>query len=121
MMGGGQASSEVVALLEDSADSFRWAAATTGSQNAAGYQLASQKAVMAIGGFNGSDPAPTLEQFKEYVSQGLIHYYIAGGDMGGNQMGGSNTASEIESWVEENYTATTVDSVTIYDLTQSAS
>ena len=73
---------------------------------------------MAIGGLNGSDPAPTLEQFKSYVKQGLIHYYISGGGMGGNQMGGSDAASEIASWVAENFEAQTVDGVTIYDLTE---
>ena len=33
---------------------------------------------MAIGGFNGSDPSPTLAQFKQYVADGEIHYFIAG-------------------------------------------
>ncbi|MDN6459131.1 hypothetical protein [Bifidobacterium mongoliense] len=83
--------------------------------------MASQKAVMAIGGFNGSDPAPTLKQFKEYVQQGLIHYYIASSSGGGTQMGGSGSASEISSWVAEHYTATTVDGVTVYDLSAEAS
>ncbi|WP_258184534.1 glycosyltransferase family 39 protein [Bifidobacterium sp. UTCIF-37] len=121
LLGGGTASEEVVAMLKENADQYRWAAATTGSQNAASYQLASEQAVMAIGGFNGSDPAPSLEQFKSYVEQGLIHYYISGGGMGGRQLGGSDAASEIASWVSEHYEAQTVDGVTIYDLTSSAS
>lgn len=120
-MGGSSASSKIVSMLEQSSSSYRWAAATTGSQNAASYQLASQKAVMAIGGFNGSDPAPTLKQFKEYVPQGLIHYYIASSSGGGTQMGGSGSAAEISSWVAEHYTATTVDGVTVYDLSAEAS
>lgn len=86
LLGGGRSSSKIVAKLEKSSDSYRWAAATTGSQQAAGYQLASQKPVMAIGGFNGSDPYPSLEQFKQYVKDKQIHYYIAG-EMGGHQMG----------------------------------
>ena len=115
---GGRSSSKVVAMLEKSSDSHRWAAATTGSQQAAGYQLASQKPVMAIGGFNGSDPYPSLEQFKQYVKDRQIHYYIAG-EMGGHQMGGgSDTATQISQWVAKHYTATTVDGVTVYDLTQ---
>ena len=120
-MGGSSASSKIVSMLKKSSSSYRWAAATTGSQNAAGYQLSSQKAVMAIGGFNGSDPAPTLKQFKQYVKKGLIHYYIASSSMGGTQMGGSGSASKIASWVAAHYKATTVDGVTIYDLSQSAS
>ena len=114
--GDGSSNSEVAALLQQNASGYRWAAATTGSQSAAGYQLASELPVMAIGGFNGSDPAPTLEQFQEYVEQGLVRYYLAGGGMGGAQMGGSSAASEIEAWVEETFEAQTVGGVTVYDL-----
>ena len=117
LLGGGRSSSKIVAKLEKASDSYRWAAATTGSQQAAGYQLASQKPVMAIGGFNGSDPYPSLEQFKQYVKDKQIHYYIAG-EMGGHQMGGSDTATQISQCVAKHYTATTVDGVTVYDLTQ---
>lgn len=118
ILGGSGAStnSELVELLIEGGSGYRWAAATTGSQNAAGYQLASELPVMAIGGFNGTDPAPTLEQFKAYVAAGLVRYYIAGGGMGGSQMGGSSAASEIEVWVEETFEAQTVGGVTVYDL-----
>ena len=118
--GGTSANDSLVELLTQNASGYRWAAATTGSQNAASYQLASELPVMAIGGFNGSDPAPTLDEFKAYVAQGLIRYYIAsggmGGGMGGTQMGGSSAASEIVEWVAQNYTAQTIGNTTIYDL-----
>ncbi len=118
LLNGTDASDELVALLTENASGYRWAAATTGSQNAASYQLASGLPVIAIGGFNGSDPAPTLEQFKSYVEQGLIRYYISSGGMGGTQIGGSDTASQIASWVQENFTAQTVGTATVYDLAQ---
>ena len=54
-------------------------AAAVGANNAAGYQLASQQPVMAIGGFNGSDPSPTLAQFQQYVADGQVHWFIDGG------------------------------------------
>ena len=120
LFGGGSANESLVELLTQNASGYRWAAATTGSQNAASYQLASELPVMAIGGFNGSDPAPTLDEFKAYVAQGLIRYYIAsggmGGGMGGTQMGGSSAASEIAEWVAQNYTAQTIGNTTVYDL-----
>ena len=121
-LGGSGASnnSAVVSLLKKDADKYRWAAATTASQSAASYQLASEEPVMAIGGFNGTDAYPTLAQFKEYVKQGLIHYYISGGEMGGGQQnGGSSNASQIAQWVAKNFTAKTVNGTTIYDLTAS--
>ena len=107
-------------MLSEDADSYTWIAATIGANSAAGYQLATGDPVMSLGGFNGSDPYPTLEQFQQYVADGEVHYYIAGGGFGGGggQMGGSSTTSEIQSWVEDNFTATTVDGVTLYDLTQ---
>lgn len=116
--GGASTSTELIALLQEDAPKYRWAAATTGSQSAASYQLASEVPVMAIGGFNGTDNYPTLEQFKEYVSKKLIHYYIAGNSMGGQANGGSSAAEQITQWVQENFTAQTIDGVTVYDLTQ---
>jgi 4-amino-4-deoxy-L-arabinose transferase-like glycosyltransferase len=118
LLGGASASSEVTAVLEADADDYTWAAATTGSNNAASYQLASGAAVMPIGGFNGSDPSPTLEQFKQYVADGEVHYYI-GGSVGSSN-GGSDAASEIASWVADTFTAQTVDGVTVYDLSSGA-
>ncbi len=109
------------ALLAD-ADGFTWVAAAVGANSAAGYQLATERPVLAIGGFNGSDPAPTLAEFQALVGAGEIHYFISGGQgFGGGQMGGSQSSSEIADWVAQNFTATTVDSVTLYDLTGSAS
>lgn len=120
LLGGAEVSDEVAELLLENADSFTWAAATTGSQNAAAYQLATEEPVMPIGGFNGSDPSPTLEEFQELVERGEIHWYIGGGGMGGGRMGGSNVSAEIQAWVEDTFTATTIDDVTLYDLTASA-
>ena len=95
------------------------------SNNAAGYQLGSGEPVMAIGGFNGTDPAPTLVQFEKYVAEGKIHYYIASGGGGfggfGGGAGGSGDASQITSWVESHFTAQTIGGVTVYNLTTGAS
>lgn len=106
-------------LLAADADDYTWAAAAIGSQNAASYQLATGDPVMAIGGFNGSDPSPTLSQFKEYVEDGRIHYFVAGGTGGGGGMGGgSGTSSQISAWVEKTFEEVTAGSATFYDLTR---
>ena len=109
----------VVTALQADAASYTWVAAAVGSQNAAGLQLATEEPVLAIGGFNGSDPSPTLEQFQQYVADGEIHYFLEGGGFGG-QNGGSSASSEIAGWVEQNFTSVTIDSRTFYDLTQPA-
>ncbi|ADJ48483.1 glycosyl transferase [Amycolatopsis mediterranei S699] len=110
-MGGFDDSSSAVGSLL-AKTTTKWAAATTGSQSAASLELASGKAVIGIGGWSGSDPAPTLAEFKAYVAAGEVKYYIEGG-RGGGPGGGS---SEITDWVTANFTATTVDGQTVYDL-----
>jgi 4-amino-4-deoxy-L-arabinose transferase-like glycosyltransferase len=118
--GGGQAAnSALTALLK--ASTTKWAAAAIGSQSAAPYELASGKAIMAIGGFTGSDPSITLAQFEKLVAAGEIHYFIGGGNAGGGPGGGSSVNSEISSWVQSHFTATTVGGTTVYDLTKATS
>ncbi|CAN5557475.1 glycosyltransferase family 39 protein [soil metagenome] len=119
LLEGSQSSTAITTLLQTDADSYTWAAAAIGSNSAAGYQLASQESVMPIGGFNGSDPSPTLAQFKSFVANGEIHYFIAGGGSLGGGRGStsdSGTGSEISTWVTATFTARTVGGVTIYDL-----
>jgi 4-amino-4-deoxy-L-arabinose transferase-like glycosyltransferase len=106
----------LTALLEVNAGNYRWVAATVDANSAAGYELATGEAVMAIGGFNGSDPAPTLAEFQAYVARGQVHYFIAGGMRGS----GAGPANTIASWVAQNFATTTVDGVTVYDLTSPA-
>jgi 4-amino-4-deoxy-L-arabinose transferase-like glycosyltransferase len=125
-LSGSQSNSALNALLKADASRYTWAAATVNSNNAAGYQLGNGEPVMAIGGFNGTDPAPTLAQFEKYVSEGKIHYFIGGGGAGGGGFAGfggaggsgsSDDASQITSWVESHFTAKSVGGVTVYDLT----
>ncbi|MEU5140759.1 glycosyltransferase family 39 protein [Streptomyces sp. NPDC021139] len=116
LLNGAEVGSAAKKLLETDADAYTWAAAAIGSQNAASYQLGTGAPVMAIGGFNGTDPSPTLAQFKQYVADGRIHYFIGGGT-GGGMGGDSGTASQITSWVEANFKEVTVGSATFYDLT----
>ena len=123
-------SSQMKALLEADADSYTWVAAAVGSQNASGYQLATGKPVMPVGGFNGSDPSPTLAQFQRWVAAKKIHYFIGGGGFGGGgfgvrggtagNTGGSSDSSQIAAWVAQNFTAQTVGNTTVYDLTAPA-
>ena len=113
-------STEVVSALSADADSYTWVAAAVGSQNAAGLQLATEQPVMALGGFNGTDPSPTLAQLQAYVASGQIHYLLASGGMG--VMGGSSTetstTSQILAWAAASYQTVSIDGTTFYDLTQ---
>ncbi|GGK65187.1 ArnT family glycosyltransferase [Nocardia camponoti] len=116
-MGNEKMSDKVVAMLDQNHAQYRWAAATVSSMAQGPYQLGSDGEVMAIGGFSGGDPSPTLDQFKQYVSNGDIHYFIAANQARPGRAGTDSEASKITAWVKENYQPTEVDGVTLYDLT----
>jgi 4-amino-4-deoxy-L-arabinose transferase-like glycosyltransferase len=101
------------ALLK--ASTTKWAAAGIGTQQTAELALSTGKPVLAIGGFSGRDPAPTLGQFRQYVANRQVHYFVEGGRMGG--FGGRGGSNQISTWVQANFTATTVGGTTVYDLT----
>jgi 4-amino-4-deoxy-L-arabinose transferase-like glycosyltransferase len=109
-------SKALVAALKKNASSYTWVAAAVGSTSAAGVQLATDEPVMAIGGFNGTDPSPTLAEFKADVAAGEIHYFLAGGSGRGGGVGSSQSSSAIAAWVAETFTSKTVGGVTLYDL-----
>jgi 4-amino-4-deoxy-L-arabinose transferase-like glycosyltransferase len=114
LLNSGTASAALTAALKKNASDYRWVLATVAGQNAAGYQLAADEPVMAIGGFNGTDPHPTLAQFKAIVRAHEIHYFI-GADFSGSSTG-SKDAEKIAAWVEANFSSTTIGGATVYNL-----
>ena len=112
LLGAPTPSAELVAALKEGASNYTWSAAVVGSNNAAGYQLATELPVMAVGGFNGTDPSPTLAGFQDLVAQGKIHYFIAGGAMRSST--GSDAAAQIAQWVADNFTSQNIGGTTVY-------
>ncbi len=118
MAGGGgpgseTASAELTALLKSS--DAKWSAIVSGATQAASLELATGTSVIALGGWNGGDPYPTLAQFQAMVDRGEIGYFISGGGMGG-MGGGRGGNSEVATWVAANYQAQTVGNATVYKL-----
>lgn len=119
----------IVDRLKNSDVHARWAMAVSGSQTAALYQLASGRAVMAVGGYNGTDPFPTLKRFVSLTRRGDIRYYLdsvqndeetgastsSNGDSG-LQFGGSVESRRISVWVRHHYRAQVIDDLVLYDL-----
>lgn len=115
-MGGEESNAELTAMLKKS--DAKYSAATVGAATASSDMLASDTDVLDIGGWMGSDPYPTLDEFTSMVEKGEIQYFVSGGMGGGGGMGGSSSSTEIQEWVTENFTATTVGSATVYDLSK---
>ena len=87
LLNASEPSKALTALLKKDSSHYTWVAATVGANEAAGYQLATGDPVMAIGGFNGTDPYPTLAEFEVLVHEGKVHYFIAGGMAGPEEAG----------------------------------
>ncbi len=122
LLNGSTPSAALTSLLEQGSSKYTWVAAAVGSNTAAGYQLATSSPVMAIGGFSGTDPTPTLAQFQADVARGRIHYFIAGGAGTGRGVGGTtdSDATQISGWVTTHFSSQSVSGVTVYDLSQPA-
>ena len=108
-------SSALTKLLEQDASGYKWVAATEGSEAAAPLELATGDAVMSIGGFNGTDPWPTLAVFKQLVANHEIHYYVG---QGSQSFGGGQGSSAITAWVAAHFKKQTVGGETVYNLTE---
>ncbi len=118
--GATQVSSAMVALLRSGASGYRWTAAVVGATSASPLQLTSGQPIMAIGGFNGTDQAPTLAEFQKMVAAHQIHYFVASG-RGGFGGSSSGASAQITSWVEQHFRSSTVGGYTVFDLAGSGS
>jgi 4-amino-4-deoxy-L-arabinose transferase-like glycosyltransferase len=96
-----------------------WVAAVVGAPPAADLQLATAAPVLAIGGFLGLDPAPTLDDFTELVDRGEVERFVDVTAVGGgrDRLPGGTAAAEITAWVRGRFAAVRVDGVPVYDLT----
>ncbi|MFF3575037.1 ArnT family glycosyltransferase [Nocardia jiangxiensis] len=88
-----------------------WSAAVDHSENAAELELASRTPVMAIGGFGGKDPVPTLNQFIGEVRDHRVTYYLA--DHADHR---PTAHTDIKRWVAAHFTPVQLGDVTMYDL-----
>jgi 4-amino-4-deoxy-L-arabinose transferase-like glycosyltransferase len=100
-----------------------WSAATDRSYVAANLELSTGTAVMAIGGYTGSDPTPSLAQFQNYIATRRVSYYLSW-TLDPRYTGGviQLPRPELAEWVSEHYQPIhlgcigPLDQVTIYDL-----
>ena len=98
-LGNAQADSALIAYLESHQGSATWIVAVNGANEAASIELATGKPVIAMGGFLGSDPVPTLAQLEALVKSGQLRYVLITGQGGGLGGAGSSTSQSITSWI----------------------
>ncbi|MDP9887101.1 glycosyltransferase family 39 protein [Pseudarthrobacter enclensis] len=92
-----------------------WPAAIVGSESAANYQMETGRPIMALGGFTGSDPFPTMDEFTNLVGDGKIGALVIQ-NLPPVTAEGRGDAARIVAWVRHHYSAQMIDGAEFYDL-----
>ncbi len=109
----GKADPRLVELLRNDTSNYRWEVAAIGTQTGAPLQLASNRPVMALGGFGGSrdvNNSMPLPRFQKLVNEKQIDYFVA------PKAKSAAAKTEINIWVTSNFTHETFGSTQVYDL-----
>ena len=118
--GGGSDDAALLDYVEKNASGSRYLVAVFGAQTAAGLIIASDGgSILPVGGFNGSDPVPTLDAFTAMVEAGDVPYVLASGTGRGGFFGSSatvTTSSQIREWVTANCTEVSTDEAALSGL-----
>ncbi len=80
-----------------------------GSSVSGSIALQSNRNVIDIGGFMGSDPAPSLAKLRHFIATGQLHYILLddgslGGFPGGGPDGRDDATSAREAWIRSHGT-----------------
>jgi 4-amino-4-deoxy-L-arabinose transferase-like glycosyltransferase len=107
-MGGGMNSTVDAKLLEylsENNTGEKYFLITTDASTAESYIISTGKAVVAMGGFSGSDPALTVEKLEQIVKNKEVKYFLipsGSGVGGGGGFGGGST--EVLNWIRAHST-----------------
>jgi len=97
-LGGNSSDTALLNYLVANRGGATWIVAANSAQEAGSIELATGLPVMAMGGFTGSDPAPTLAQLQGYIASGQLRFVLDSGGGGGPGGSGSDTSSRT-AWV----------------------
>jgi 4-amino-4-deoxy-L-arabinose transferase-like glycosyltransferase len=103
----------LIKYLKANREKSKYLLVTFGAQTAATFITSTGEPVLPVGGFDGQDPTPTLEQFQKLVKNGEIKFVLDTWQpkkvSGGAAVGGTskllksvNTSSKIANWVKQN-------------------
>ena len=113
---GGDVDAALVSYLLANQGDATWIVAAQGSGTAAGIQLAAGEPVLTMGGFSGSDAAPTADELRGLVASGELRFVLVGGQ--GSGPGRAPGLDSATGWVTEACVAVDLASVssgTLYD------
>ena len=95
----GSSDTALIRYLEAHQGTTKYLVAVLSSNEADSIILETNKPVMALGGFSGSDPILTTSQLAALVKSGQVKYFLINGNGGGGP-GGSNQSALI-TWITQ--------------------
>ncbi|MBD1590701.1 glycosyltransferase family 39 protein [Arthrobacter sp. S1_S22] len=114
VIAGDPAQPGVLRKIQTTEDSVQWAAATVGAESAANLQLASGRGILPLGGFDGTDPYPTLEGFQQMIRDGRVGA-LTFQNLPPLTLEGQGEAARIVTWVRSHYAADKVDGAELFE------
>jgi 4-amino-4-deoxy-L-arabinose transferase-like glycosyltransferase len=109
--GGNQVNKTLLTYLETHQGNATYLFATTNVHTASAYIIASGKAVMALGGFTGSDPILTATQLATLAKEGKVTYFL----LSGGGTGGPGASSSLMTWIQQHAKPITVGGTQLYE------
>ena len=115
--GAATADADLIDYLVANRGDATWLVAVSGVERGRLIQLATGVPVMAMGGFMGSDPAPTLEELKAAIASGELRFVIVDGGLRGRRLrrGRRRLRAATGPLGTETCTAVDVGGSTVYD------
>lgn len=91
----------LLSYLQENNTGEEYLFATLTTVTAAPYIINTDESVLALGGFNGTDPILTVSELKKFIKEGKVKYFLLSSDNSGN--------SELVSWIKKNGTVISSD------------
>jgi 4-amino-4-deoxy-L-arabinose transferase-like glycosyltransferase len=104
---GGSVSDAAVSYLEAHQGTAKYLVAANGAETTAPIIIKTGKAVVTIGGFSGSDAAPTTTQLAQMVKNGELRYVLLPATGDGGPGGRGATSQALSTWVQQHGTKVT--------------
>ncbi len=104
-LGGNTSDTALLDYLVSNRGTATWIVAIDSAQEAGSIEIATGLPVMAMGGFTGSDPTPTLAELQADIAAGKLRFVIAGSGSGGlgagfpGAGGAGGADSSVDTWV----------------------
>ncbi len=113
------ADDDVLAFLLEHRGDATWMAAAPSARIAAPFIIETGEPVIALGGFSGSDPILTVDEFDAMVTNGDVRYVYLGGQQGpggpGGQGGGPGGQGGLTNHITSTCTPVADVSASLYD------